>query len=76
MQVSPWDVAPINTVVEETERVGLENVPWNWLELNFDPQVAIQYAAAVGSWDEFKRQHARNLLRDLREEFHKSPRPG
>ena len=76
VQPNPWNESIIRTLVNETQLTGLDNVPWKRLQISFEPQVAVQYAANVGSWDAVKRQHTRELLRDLRREFHKFPRPG
>lgn len=65
----------VNTV-NDTLFTGLDDAPWDWLQLSFDPQEAARYAANVGSWGASKRKHARDVLHDLREGFYRSPRPG
>lgn len=76
LQPDPWNATTIQNLVNETQLAGLDNVPWERLQISFEPQVAAQYAANVGSWDAAKRQHTRELLRDLRREFHRTPRLG
>lgn len=73
-QVDPWDPAPIVAITEETQATGIENVPWDRLQLTLDPQAAVEYAANVGSWDAEKRRHTRDILREFRHHFH-SKRP-
>lgn len=74
--MSHSDATPIKEVVDDTLRVGLDNVGWDLLQLLVHPQEAVHIAAVTGSWNAVKREHARNLLDDFRDGFHESPRLG
>lgn len=71
-QVDPWDPSPIVSITEETQALGIENVPWDRLQLVVDPQAAVAYASNVGSWGAGKRRHARDMLGAFRQQFHLS----
>lgn len=49
--------------------------PWEQVAFTFHPTLASQHLVNLMSWDEAKRQTARNVLEIARENFHRHPRP-
>lgn len=54
---------------------GFVNVPYDRVMFTFHPSFASQHLLAVGNWDEARRNAARTVLQQARENFHKHPRP-
>lgn len=65
----------LEAAIKEVTEVGLDNVSWDTLILKFHPMVASQYLLAIGGWDSFKRGVVRDVLQEMRKNFHASPRP-
>lgn len=76
MQLTALNSTQLEMTVKDALLSGVEDAPWDWLQLSFHPQEAAKYAANVGSWGTSKREHARDVLHDLREGFHPYPRSG
>ncbi len=55
---------------------GLDGLGWDRLKIVLSrPHASTNYLARLGSWDEWKREAVRKVLREFRENFHRFPRP-
>lgn len=65
----------LSAAVDDAIQMGLDTVPWDTIVLKVTQSMASRYMVAVGSWDSFKRGIVRDVLKEMRKNFHVSPRP-
>lgn len=61
--------------IDEAVHTGLGDMPWDTLVLKVTQQMASRYMVSVRGWDSFKRGIVKDVLEEMRENFHASPRP-
>lgn len=70
-----YSAQDLGSALEEVEAHGLGDLPWDRLKLTLRRSHASSYLTSLGSWDDWKRQAVRGVLRETRKNFHKYPRP-
>ena len=75
MQAELSSTREIETFKIELENTGFTNAPYDNVVFTFHPSFASQYLLAVGNRDESRRNSARKVLHEARQNFHRHPRP-
>lgn len=71
----PLYTVELSRAIDEGVKLGLDNISWDRLVLRFNPSIAGRYFVSIGSWDSFKRGIVRDVMQEMRKNFHESPRP-
>ena len=75
-QGDPSDQEDLIEALGEIREVGWDGLPEDFrLRFTFHPSIGSRYALALGSWDQYKRTIARDVLGTMRSNFHQFPRP-
>eukprot|EP00752_Nemacystus_decipiens_P017727 g15895.t1 len=62
--------------LEEIDVHGQDHLEWDHLKIVLSrSHASSNFLASLGSWDDWKRQAVRKVLRELRDNFHQFPRP-
>lgn len=62
--------------LEEIDAQGFDHLEWNRLKIVLSrAHASSNYLASLGSWDDWKREAVRKVLREIRDNFHQFPRP-
>lgn len=75
VSIDPLNPTQLAAAVDEAVQNGLDDVPWDTLVLQVTPSMASRYMLAVGGWDSLKRVIFRELIQEMRKNFHEYPRP-
>lgn len=74
-QGDPNDQEDLISALEEINELGWDGLPDDFrLRFTFHPSVGSKYTLALGSWDQYKRTIAREVLTTMRSNFHEFPR--
>lgn len=66
----------LEMALKEIDANGFDNLGWDRLKIVLrQPHASSNFLASLGSWDGWKREVVRKVLREFRENFHLSPRP-
>lgn len=71
----PTNSVELEGAIAEVREAGLDSVPWDTLVLDITPSMASRYFLTMGSFDAVKRGVIRDVLQEMRKNFHTSPRP-
>lgn len=75
LQGDPLDPGDLVTVLDEIREVGFDDLPEDFrLRITFHPSIGSRYTLALDSWDQYKRGIAREVLAEMRSNFHDLPR--
>jgi len=75
-QADTSSVEGLESALEEIDTKGLDRLEWDRLKIVLRrPHAGTNYLASLGSWDDWKREAVRKVLREFRDNFHQFPRP-
>lgn len=76
LKTDTFNAEDLESALGEIDTLGFDNLEWDRLKIVLHrAHASSDFFASLGSWDDWKREAARKVLREFRENFHHFPRP-